>query len=317
MAELRANDRFALLLGLVPYLIELGTVSVAEIAEHFDVSQDAVRAAISTVVVSGVPDAGFYLHGGLFDIDWDDYENEDIVTITEVPVETPRPRLSSREAATLIASLQYLAALPDNRDLSSITELIAKLSLGASTAPAQITVALPHGDASIAALSAAIRDDRQVEFDYLNARGELQRRRVDPLRILSVDSFWYLKGWCHLRQGLRTFRLDQIRALEVLAQARSDHAAAAAVDDRLFAGSDAQAVATIDVDPAVAPFLGEYLSDTGHGPRHEVRVAHFHGLKRLAAAHAGQVVVLAPAEARAQTADWALEALARYQEPEG
>lgn len=312
MADLQATDRFTLLLGLVPYLNEKGEVPVTEIAEHFGIDEKTVRRVIDTLVVSGVPDGGYDPFLEMFNIDWDAYDDRGVVTLTESPYDPPQPRLSSREAATLIASLQYLAALPDRRGGASIDELIAKLSRGAAGAPTPIAVALPHHNDIYAALSDAIRDDRQVDFDYLSARGDRQRRRVDPLRLLSVDSTWYLKAWCHLRKGLRTFRLDQISDLTTTEQPRSDSASSVPMDDRLFDATGSLITATLRVTPGIESFLGEYLLGAGKGPEYSVGVEHFHGLKRLAATHAGQVEIVAPPAARQDTVDWAREALARY-----
>jgi len=53
----------------------------------------------------------------------------------------------------------------------------------------------------------------------------------------------------------------------------------------------------------------------GHLSRAEVRVSHFHGLKRLVAGLAGVVTVVDPGPARQTVADWAAAGAARYDAP--
>ena len=50
----------------------------------------------------------------------------------------------------------------------------------------------------------------------------------------------------------------------------------------------------------------------GQPARAQVRVSHFHGLKRLVAGLAGVVTVVDPGQARQTVADWAAAGAARY-----
>ena len=109
------------------------------------------------------------------------------------------PRFSAREAAALIAGLQYLSSLPENADIEAIASLMAKLTRGASATPSQVAVSSVDSGEAISIIQSAVRDGVQVEFDYLNSRGTHEHRRVDPLPDrIRVDRDWYLRGWCHL-----------------------------------------------------------------------------------------------------------------------
>jgi proteasome accessory factor C len=110
---MRAQDKLAFLLSLVPFLLDHDRVSVAEAAEHFGVDEEQIREAVRLIAVSGVPgETSQYLHGDLFDIAWDDFEDNDRIAITNRVAIDDSPRFSAREAAALIAGLQYLSALP-------------------------------------------------------------------------------------------------------------------------------------------------------------------------------------------------------------
>ncbi|MCB1280635.1 MAG: WYL domain-containing protein, partial [Salinibacterium sp.] len=206
-----ARDKLTFLLSLVPYLMDHDRVSVQEAARQFGVSEEHIRDAVRLISVSGIPgDTAAYQHDDLFDIAWDDFEDNDQIVLTNLVAIDDSPRFSGREAAALIAGLQYLSALPENADRSAIAVLMAKLSRGASAAPSPVAVEASETDATLALIREAVAAERQVEFEYLNSRGERERRRVDPLRVESVDADWYLRGWCHLRGAVRTFRLDRI-----------------------------------------------------------------------------------------------------------
>ena len=47
-------------------------------------------------------------------------------------------------------------------------------------------------------------------------REEDIQREVEPLGVVFYGGSWYLVGWCRLRKGLRHFRVDRIRRLELL-----------------------------------------------------------------------------------------------------
>ena len=55
-----------------------------------------------------------------------------------------------------------------------------------------------------------------VRMRYADWQGELSEREVDPYGIAYVSGRWFTVGWCHLRQDLRMFRLDRVRACEPL-----------------------------------------------------------------------------------------------------
>jgi predicted DNA-binding transcriptional regulator YafY len=66
----------------------------------------------------------------------------------------------------------------------------------------------------VAVLSAAVQQCRQVHLRYQSWGGEETERGFDPYGIVYNEGYWYTAGYCHLRQDLRTFRLDRIVALE-------------------------------------------------------------------------------------------------------
>jgi len=318
-----AQDKLTFLLSLVPYLMDHDRVSVSEAAAQFGVPEEQVREAVRLIGVSGVPgETAMYQHGDLFDIAWDDFEDNDQIVITNLVAIDDSPRFSAREAAALIAGLQYLSALPEHADRDAIASLTAKLSRGASAEPSQVAVEASESDGTLALIRQSVQSGTQLEFDYLNSQGQSERRLVDPLRVESVDADWYLRGWCHAREALRTFRLDRMSNPSMTELPITHGARDVALPDTLFEGSVDDLNVTIDVAASAAPLLADYIPDNAETVekdgriRTTVRVSHYHGLKRLIASMPGVATVIEPAEARAVVAEWAAAGAARYQGPD-
>lgn len=68
-------------------------------------------------------------------------------------------------------------------------------------------------------LSLAVKQRQGVSLRYRAASGEETERALDPYGIVFNNGTWYASGYCHLRQDVRTFRLDRIVQVEL--QARS------------------------------------------------------------------------------------------------
>lgn len=60
------------------------------------------------------------------------------------------------------------------------------------------------------ALSAAAQQCQRVRLRYRAKDGSETERDLDPYGLAHSGGFWYVAGHCHLRHGLRSFRLDRI-----------------------------------------------------------------------------------------------------------
>ncbi len=312
----KAQDKLAFLLALVPYLIDQVRVTVDEAAAHFRTTPDEMRKAVMLIAMSGTPGAdGTYTHETLFDIDWDDFDERDIIRFRAAPMED-KPRFSSREAAALLAGLQRVAALPEFAARVDIVELMAKLARGATGAPAPLAVRAGELAAIQATLAEAVSTGRRVRIDYVSTRGERQVREVDPLRFDGVDDAWYLRGWCLTRDAERTFLLDRMASAELLGPAEAHEAATPG--DELFQGASTDERVTLRLPVAALPLIADYRGPDDpvriEGKRATVtlRIAHPGILGRIAARLAGGVEIVEPAVARAAVAHWARAALAAH-----
>lgn len=311
-----ATDRAAIILQLVPYLIGKGEVSVVEAADEFDVSPDQMRDIVVKLTSIGLPgDSGYWqMANDLFDIDWDLLEARDLIVITNKVALERAPKLTAREAAALLAGLQLARTIPGIGDTHEFAALLAKLERGASTTPADVIVASGPVDAVRETVARALQDGVAVTFTYKAPDAAPTTRTVDPAKVHIAEGQWYLQGWCHLREAMRTFHLDRVSDLEptgIPATHRSEPTPA------FFQPGDGDVAAVIRFATPLAPLLGEYLRDAeiateGDVSTARVRLAHEQALRRLATRRGGAVEILEPDTARRAAAEWAAAGLAQY-----
>lgn len=311
-----ATDRAAIILQLVPYLIGKGEVSIAEAADEFDVTPAQMRDMVTKLTSIGLPgDRGYWqMPNDLFDIDWDLLDARDLVVITNKVALERAPKLTAREAAALLAGLQLARTIPGIGDTELFAGLLAKLERGSSTTPADVIVASAPIDGVRETVARALHDGVAVSFSYKAPDAAATTRTVDPAKVHIVDGQWYLQGWCHLREAMRTFHLDRVSGLELTGIPSTHRAEGAAA---FFEPGDGDVSATIRFPASLAPLLDDYLRgariDTVDGvSTARVRLADERALRRLATRRGGAVEVVEPDSARHAAAEWAAAGLAQY-----
>jgi proteasome accessory factor B len=77
--------------------------------------------------------------------------------------------------------------------------------------PEQRAPARPELGDIFATLEAATRLHKRVALTYQTATtGLVSRREIDPYAMIYREGSWLVVGWCHLRQEIRSFRVDRI-----------------------------------------------------------------------------------------------------------
>lgn len=98
--------------------------------------------------------------------------------------------------------------------------LPAELRAQAHALQSALTLDIPaspvSSDEMIAMLSLATYQQRQIGLAYQGRGGEVTERIVDSYGVVYHTGFWYSVGYCHLRDDLRTFRLDRVRQIRLL-----------------------------------------------------------------------------------------------------
>jgi len=63
-------------------------------------------------------------------------------------------------------------------------------------------------------LAEALAGRRRLQLRYVSAHQVETVREVEPLEVMPLGDYFYLRAFCHLRGGERTFRQDRVIAME-------------------------------------------------------------------------------------------------------
>jgi proteasome accessory factor C len=275
---------------------------------------------VEKLTVIGLPGEGGYWQQPheLFDINWDLLDDEGIIEITNDVGLRRVPRFTAREAAALLAGLQMVAAVPAVSDSGLVSGLLAKLSRAAADAPADVVIAPSGVDEVRDVVARALSSGVAVSFRYQAPDAAPTTRTVDPVQVLITSGQWYLQGWCHLRQAMRTFHLDRVSE-PTLTDIPISHAEEKVPEP--FTGSAADGQVTVRLPERLAPLLGDFPRSAAERSGGDtvtaiLRTADPRSVKRLAARFGGQLEVLDPELARAAAREWAAAGLALYHQPD-
>lgn len=80
---------------------------------------------------------------------------------------------------------------------------------------------LEHDD--FGQISQAVLQRKRLHIRYYaRGAGETSERDVSPQRLVHYRENWYLDAWCHLRQGIRSFAVEEIQAVKTLDEATKE-----------------------------------------------------------------------------------------------
>jgi predicted DNA-binding transcriptional regulator YafY len=202
------------LLTMLELLQARGQVSSGELAELLEVDRRSVRRYVMKLQDLGIPVQAVRGPGGGYRL--------------RSGYKLPPLMFTDDEAVALTLGLRALPWLGVELPPESIAGALAKLErvlpessrlrvqvLQRSVELGPLPDEVFDGDI-LATLSQAVAERQRVFLHYEAADGEMTARAVDPYGIVNRGSTWYAAGYCHLRQDLRTFRLDRILALELM-----------------------------------------------------------------------------------------------------
>lgn len=62
----------------------------------------------------------------------------------------------------------------------------------------------------VVTFSTAVQQGLRLRVRYQSSQDDITERDFDPYGVVFQEGYWYAPGYCHLRKGLRTFRLDRV-----------------------------------------------------------------------------------------------------------
>ena len=138
----------------------------------------------------------------------------------------PPLMLSREEIEALVLGARWVGAKTDAKLALAARDAIAKISavlppslrddIETSTLIVPPAKALTAGSPDLAPIRAAIRAERKLALEYLDARGSKTERTIWPFGVGYFDEARIVMGWCELRQAFRHFRADRIASCQAL-----------------------------------------------------------------------------------------------------
>jgi len=206
------HERLRRLLLVVPYVSRNPGVSVDELARTLGTTREQLLKELDLLAMVGRPP---FQPDDYIDI----YVDDDRVYVDLDQRLAKPPRLTANEAVALAAAAEMLRPNPGDALHSALRKLekvLPEQSRARYREMAQQIDANPRGPEELGALSRAIGQRLEVEFEYFTPdRDATEHRVVRPLELHHRAGQWYLKAYDVKRVDERLFRLDRCRDLAV------------------------------------------------------------------------------------------------------
>ena len=134
----------------------------------------------------------------------------------------PGIRLNAEETQGLLMAAQLLEDLqsdslqkPMQRILANIDKVLQQKGIQ-NRRLIQIIPALSRKPVAqvFQTVMTALQTEKKINLTYQARLSKTTTQRlVSPQRLTSYKNAWYLDAWCHLREGIRLFALEQIQAI--------------------------------------------------------------------------------------------------------
>jgi predicted DNA-binding transcriptional regulator YafY len=197
------------LLAVLELLQSRDEITGAEIAERLEVDGRSVRRYIKTIQEMGIPVEAERGRYGAYRL--------------ERGFKLPPMMFAQEEAVAVTLGLMVIRAFRFPVDVMSVAGALAKVERVLPEPLLDLSLTLQEilhfnviapvevGSAVMKTLTTAMQQGKRLVLQYVSWQDEVTTREFDPYGIVFHEGWWYVAGYCHLRQDLRTFRVDRIR----------------------------------------------------------------------------------------------------------
>jgi predicted DNA-binding transcriptional regulator YafY len=195
------------LLAIIMLLLERETISTNELAKRLEVSRRTIFRDIDALCIAGMPimvTRGAM--GGVslmksYKVDKKLLTPKDVQSLT-TSLQSYYQLLENKEIATLLTKLQ------------SMSEENHLLDHSVNRQKFSVDLELNKGNRSLRNLlktiETAIINNRYLLFNYIDKKGEISVRKVEPYKVVYKESKWYLQAFSIERNDYRIFKLARM-----------------------------------------------------------------------------------------------------------
>jgi predicted DNA-binding transcriptional regulator YafY len=203
-------------LAVLALLQAHGRMSGSELAGRLEVNIRTLRRYIIMLQDLGIPIEaergrnGAYVLSAGFKLPPMMFTNEEALALTVGLISARRFNLAETDRAveSAFAKLERVMPLELKSHVRALTETITLDPNRASSTP--------PSEAVLSTMSSAAQLQQRVHIGYHPNQGEDTERDFDPYGLTYYLQKWYVVGYCHLRQDLRSFRLDRITRINTI-----------------------------------------------------------------------------------------------------
>src|SRR5918911_2949712 len=197
------------LLSMLELLQTRGRIGGPELARRLEVGERTVRRYAATLQEIGVPVEGERGRYGAYSLKRG-YKMPPMMFTDEEALRLALGLLAAR-------TLGLAGAAPAVEGALAKLERVIPEALRGRVRALQETVSIaaarpqaPASSEALLTLAAAVGEQRRVRLRYSSGLSRETEREVDPYGVMHREGYWYAVGHCHLRGGMRLFRLDRI-----------------------------------------------------------------------------------------------------------
>ena len=185
--------------------------TAADLAQELEVCKRTIYRDVGSLQAMGVPIRG----------------EAGIGYLIEPGFDLPPLMFSIVEVEALVVALSLLPRIGDagleaaaETILAKIKDVIPRsifgpLSTDSLYAKSQITYSTEK--IYIPVIRQAIREERKLVIDYIDAAGDKSARVIMPIALIYDVEFHMIVAWCELRNAFRRFRSDRIQSCQITA----------------------------------------------------------------------------------------------------
>lgn len=255
---MKVPDRINRILFILSYVSQRQGVRVEELAQQTDLTPKQLMKELEFMLLIGKPP--------FRPDDYVDIYVEDQRVYIEFDQMLNRPlRFTRPEAFALLMSLQVLDPEVDPERVQSLKKKVEE-GVSRSLDPAalmdhQILLETPSRPVSdyLTFIRRAIDKQQKIAIEYHSqSHNQTTQRTIRPYLLMKYVGYWYLTGYCEMRQDLRTFKFERMLSVKPL---RAHFPQPEDLDLGKYKKNFLQSMGgnpiEILFDPAVAPWIQE------------------------------------------------------------
>ncbi|MDR0889334.1 MAG: YafY family transcriptional regulator [Oscillospiraceae bacterium] len=207
------------LISIIMLLLDKKRIGAQELAETFEVSPRTIYRDIDAICMAGIPVRSIPGVSGGFEI-MPNYKADSKV-------------FTNADLSAILTGLYGMSNLMRGDELINAlakvksfipAERAREIERRAKQIHIDLNPWLEDQDAApyFEEIQSAIHESKLISFSYADRNGNETLRTVEPYRLFSKASHWYLESYCLLREDFRLFRLSRMADLQTLCETFED-----------------------------------------------------------------------------------------------